>query len=268
MIQIIKYLKSKPLGFQTLMDSLYIQLIQYWILESFMTFVTIILIQIQENNWILAWLVGFGTYLAMLLSSLHLIICLIFQIQLIWYQSVSDTFEDEKVLEYIRYKFKINSKLNLKSISFRIFEFCFITTLGIVLQVSSNVPKLIYIIQGIEVSSAPFQLIILASLSWGSTILQLIFKIFVHFSICKQSKNLLRLRTIVILAITIHFPILAPMIFSEDSFVIFAYKCSIIMFLKFFIIPLEIVISHSDMKKLHNLRHQFMKSYESNNFVP
>ena len=107
MFQIIKYLKSKPLGFQTLMDSLYIQLIQYWILESSLTFVTIILIQIQENNWILAWLVGFGTYLAMLLSSIHLLICLIFQILLIWYQSIFDPFEDGKILKYIRYKFKI-----------------------------------------------------------------------------------------------------------------------------------------------------------------
>ena len=108
MFQIIKYLKSKPLGFQTLMDSLYIQLIQYWVLESSLTFVTIILIQIQENNWILAWLVGFGTYLAMLLSSIHLLICLIFQILLIWYQSIFDPFEDGKILKYIRYKFKIN----------------------------------------------------------------------------------------------------------------------------------------------------------------
>ena len=90
MFQIIKYLKSKPLGFQTLMDSLYIQLIQYWILESSLTFVTIILIQLQENDWILAWLVGFGTYLAMLLSSIHLLICLIFQILLFWYQIVND----------------------------------------------------------------------------------------------------------------------------------------------------------------------------------
>ena len=109
MFQIIKYLKSKPLGFQTLMDSMYIQLIQYWILESFLTFVTIVLIQIQENNWILAWLVGFGTYLAMLLSSIHLLICLIFQILLIWYQSIFDIFEDEKILRYIRYNLKINS---------------------------------------------------------------------------------------------------------------------------------------------------------------
>ena len=109
MFQIMKYIKSKPLGFQTLMDSLYIQLIQYWILESFLTFVTIILIQIQENNWFLAWLIGFGTYLAMLLSSIHLLICLIFQILLIWYQSIFDTFEDEKILKYIRYKLKINS---------------------------------------------------------------------------------------------------------------------------------------------------------------
>ena len=111
MFQIMKYIKSKPLGFQTLMDSLYIQLIQYWILESFLTFVTIILIQIQENNWFLAWLIGFGTYLAMLLSSIHLLICLIFQILLIWYQSIFDTFEDEKILKYIRYKLKINSLL-------------------------------------------------------------------------------------------------------------------------------------------------------------
>ena len=133
---------------------------------------------------------------------------------------------------------------------FRIFEIGFITTLGIFLLVSSNVPKLIYIIQGREVSPAPFQLIILASLSWGSTILQLIFKIFVHFAISKHSRNLLRLRTILILVITIHFPILAPFIFTEDSFIVFAHKCSIIMFFKFFIIPLEILLRHSKLFKV------------------
>ena len=103
MYQIIKYLKFKPLGYQTLMDSLYAQLIQYWMLESFMIFVTIILIEIPEKYWILAWLVGFGTYLSLLLSSIHLISCLIFQINLIWFQNVLERFEDERVLKYIRY---------------------------------------------------------------------------------------------------------------------------------------------------------------------
>ena len=102
MYQIIKYLKSKQLGFQTLLDSLYIQLMEYWIIEASMYSAAFTLLEMEVTNWILAWIFGFGTYLIVVLSSIHLMVCLLFQIVLIWFQDKIEGFEDLKILNYTR----------------------------------------------------------------------------------------------------------------------------------------------------------------------
>ena len=102
MYQIINYLKSKQLGFQTLLDCLYIQLMEYWIIEASMYSIAYALFEMQVTNWILAWIFGFGIYLAIALSSIHLMVCLLFQIVLIWFQDKIEDFEDQKVLTCIR----------------------------------------------------------------------------------------------------------------------------------------------------------------------
>lgn len=103
MYQIISYLKSKPLGFQTLLDGIYIQLMECWILEGTLIIIGSILVTVDNVHWILAWIFGFGLYLSLILSAIHLIICLMFQIVLIWYQDKLEEFEDKKVLRWIRY---------------------------------------------------------------------------------------------------------------------------------------------------------------------
>ena len=109
MYQIIKYLKSKQLGFQTLLDNLYIQLMEYWIIEASMYSVAFILFEMEVTNWILAWIIGFGTYLSIVLSSIHLMVCLLFQIVLILFQDKIEGFEDQKILSYTRQVLKVFS---------------------------------------------------------------------------------------------------------------------------------------------------------------
>ena len=96
MYQITKYLKSKQLGYQTILDSLYIQLMEYWIIEASMYSIVYILFEMEVTNWFLAWIFGFGTYLAVVLRSIHLMVCLLFQILLIKIEA----FEDQKILSY------------------------------------------------------------------------------------------------------------------------------------------------------------------------
>ena len=102
MSQIISYLKSKPLGFQTLLDGIYIQLMECWILEGTLIIIGSILATVDDLHWVLAWIFGFGLYLALILSAIHLIVCLMFQIFLIWYQDKIEEFEDKNVLRWIR----------------------------------------------------------------------------------------------------------------------------------------------------------------------
>ena len=109
MYQITKYLKSKQLGFQTLLDNLYIQLMEYWIIEASMYSVAFILFEMEVTNWILAWIFGFGIYLSIVLSSIHLMVCLLFQIVLIWFQDKMEGFEDQKILSYTRQVLKVFS---------------------------------------------------------------------------------------------------------------------------------------------------------------
>ena len=101
--QIIDYLKLKPLGDQTLLDGLYIQLMEYWILESIFFLLGIEFFEDKEvTHWILTWIIGFGWYLVTILSSIHLIVCLTIQFVLIWYQDKIEEYEDSKVLNIIR----------------------------------------------------------------------------------------------------------------------------------------------------------------------
>ena len=100
--QIIDYLKLKPIGEQTLLDGLYIQLMEYWMLESIFVAIGIECFEDKISHWILAWIVGFGWYLVTILNSIHLIVCLTIQIVLIWYQDKIEGYEDSKVLNIIR----------------------------------------------------------------------------------------------------------------------------------------------------------------------
>ena len=96
------YLRSKPPGFKTILDELYIQLHEYWIVEGMIFYGAVTIYELQETSWILSWIFGFGYYLLFLLASFHLLVCLIFRIFLIFSHSTFEEIEDKYILGTIR----------------------------------------------------------------------------------------------------------------------------------------------------------------------
>ena len=101
--RIIKYIKSKPIGTQTLLDSLYVQLLQKWTFEGFMYAMICTLVELQHTSMISSIIVGWGTYLAIMLSSIHSICCLFYRIILIFCPDFLENVEDKKILTITRY---------------------------------------------------------------------------------------------------------------------------------------------------------------------
>ena len=99
---IIHYLKNKPPGLKTILDGLHIQLLQYWMIEAVVSYLFITLFEFQVRSWILSWIVGFGVHLILLLTSLHLLVCLVFRILLIFHYYVLEEVSDKRILRWTR----------------------------------------------------------------------------------------------------------------------------------------------------------------------
>ena len=102
MCYIRNYLRNKPPGFKIILDDLYIQLHEYWIVEGMIIYGAVTIYELQETSWILSWIFGFGCYLFFLLASFHLLVCLIFRIILIFSHSTFEEIEDKYILGTIR----------------------------------------------------------------------------------------------------------------------------------------------------------------------
>ena len=77
--RIIKYIKSKPIGTQTLLDGLYVQLLQKWTFEGFMYAMVCTLVELQHTSMISSIMVGWmGNILGdnAEFSSFHLLLVL------------------------------------------------------------------------------------------------------------------------------------------------------------------------------------------------
>ena len=99
---IIHYLKNKSPGLKTILDGLHIQLLQYWMIEAVVSYLFITLFEFQVRSWILSWIVGFGVHLILLLTSLHLLVCLVFRILLIFHYYVLEEVSDKRILRWTR----------------------------------------------------------------------------------------------------------------------------------------------------------------------
>ena len=152
--QIIDYLKHKALGFQTILDGLYIQLMEYWMLEIIVLVLWVECFEDKITHWILAWIVGFGGFLVTFLSAVHLIVCLTFQILLICYQNKIEELDDRKVLKVVRSVIfnvqTFTSTINSPVFIYRISELLMVFILGTVMFSSSNIPSVVYILQEVE----------------------------------------------------------------------------------------------------------------------
>ena len=99
---IAHYLKNKPPGFKTILDCQHIQLLQYWTLESVANYAFATLYEFEVTSWTLSWIVGFGGYLVLILTSLHLFICLVFRVILIFYHHTIEEIPDKSIMKITR----------------------------------------------------------------------------------------------------------------------------------------------------------------------
>ena len=124
-----------------------------------------------------------------------------------------------------------------------------VTILGLTMFITSWVPKAVYLLQQIEIKSIPGPFLILISLTWGSSFLKLLFKIFVWCYVTTQSKNLFSILTISFLFFCFNFPLIAAMIFGLDVNLTLVYIFGLIFSaLRFFIIPLEMILNNSKIR--------------------
>ena len=99
---ITRYLENKPPGFKTILDCQHIQLLQYWILESMAWYIFDFMHEFEVNSRILSWIFGFGGYLINVLSGLHLLVCLVTRITLIFYHHTIEEIPDKTIISITR----------------------------------------------------------------------------------------------------------------------------------------------------------------------
>ena len=86
--------------------------------------------------------------------------------------------------------------------------------------------------------------IIVGIISLSSIVLQIIFRLFVHFNITNNSNNLLSLKSVIILFVSVFMNLLSIQLIP-NFFVIVRFLSSI---LKFFALPLEILYNNEEAK--------------------
>ena len=95
---ILKYLKEKPPNTQTLLDGIHRQMFWIWTLENW-----IMLLHITMRVWgfkseITAWIFGYGTIFVISASAIHLTICVVTRIGLVFFQEDIETIPEHLIL--------------------------------------------------------------------------------------------------------------------------------------------------------------------------
>ena len=98
MFNIIKYLKEKPPGMQTLLDGIHQQLLWIWIVESSMLLVMVSLVNWGFKSYPTALIFGYGTFVIICMSSIHLMICVVTRIGLVFFQETIEDFLEDHIL--------------------------------------------------------------------------------------------------------------------------------------------------------------------------
>lgn len=72
---VLRYLQNKALGQQTLLDTLYAQLILLWIIGGFWTSIAFTLIVVGHQSWATTVIFGYGSFFVLLASVVHFALC-------------------------------------------------------------------------------------------------------------------------------------------------------------------------------------------------
>ena len=135
----------------------------------------------------------------------------------------------------------------LFDISCRFIELVLVLAVGLILPITSTIPNSVYYLQGLEdFERSTFPGILLSILSLGSPLLMLAFQVFVYFGLTNQSNNLLSFKSTILLLIPFNIPVI--FVLAKIDMKWFTLAAYILGFVKYFLVPLEIIYTHSEAK--------------------
>ena len=95
---ILKYIKEKPPGAQTLLDGIHRQMFWIWVVENRMVLLCDTIIIWGFKSEITAWIFGYGTLFVVAVSAIHLMICVVTRIVLVFFQDVIEMIPEDLIL--------------------------------------------------------------------------------------------------------------------------------------------------------------------------
>ena len=95
---ILKYLKEKPPNAQTLLDGIHRQMLWIWTVENWMILLHISVLVWGFKSEITAWIFGYGTIFVVSASAIHLTICVVTRIGLVFFQDEIETIPEHLIL--------------------------------------------------------------------------------------------------------------------------------------------------------------------------
>ena len=94
---LIRYMKDKPLGLQSLLDILYSQLLKLVVGTAFMVCMNYTLILIKCQSWPLAIIFGYGTWIFIIGGITHFILCGVFRFMLICFPLRMEALSEKQI---------------------------------------------------------------------------------------------------------------------------------------------------------------------------
>ena len=146
---------------------------------------------------------------------------------------------------------------------FRLIELTLIVTIVSGLACTSNTPFGVAILQTTEEpQGSKIAAIIMTIVSSLGSFLMLLFRIFVYFSITRESNNLIPFSTVVLLNISTSIPIVFKILdMVEERFQLFF---SMIILVKYFIVPFDILRNQRDlMQKWHKEINEYIEFFSN-----
>ena len=94
----IRYVGSKPPGYQSMLDGIQVQMLWIWTFEDGMTAILNTFLISGHQSYPAAWIIGYGTFVTFTVSQFHLMICVACRIGLIFFQDKVESILEDKIL--------------------------------------------------------------------------------------------------------------------------------------------------------------------------
>ena len=100
---IVKYVKNKPPCQQSYLDGVQIQMFNFWMVEYIMLLLILSLMILGIKSFVLSIVFGFGAYSIMVANSVHLVICVLTRIGLVYHQATLESIQEKRFRLIARY---------------------------------------------------------------------------------------------------------------------------------------------------------------------